>query len=563
MNSTETTKDYLDGTLFTKMVFRGASELRSNADEVNSLNVFPVPDGDTGDNMRMTLESGLAALENINSNDLAEVMKALSHGMLLGARGNSGVILSQFFAGIAKGLDTYCKADAAILGKALTMGVEQAYASVMTPKEGTILTVAREATEYAVSNLTPRSTTRSLFSDLLKEMQRSLIRTPDMLPILKEAGVIDSGGAGLFHIMNGFNRVLNGDDDTIPDFSEFKPESSPAANLDLDAFGPESELTYGYCTEFLLRLQSSKVDLNSFDHNIIKNYLGEVGDSVVAFRTDSIIKVHVHTRTPEKVLEFCHRFGEFLTLKIENMSIQHSEVGQNTSVKNEHDKKTPRKIYGIVAVCSGEGIKNTFLELGADVVIDGGQTQNPSTGDFLTAFEQLNAEHILVFPNNSNIIMAAKQAADIYKDANVHVVETVDIGGCYAALPAIDESEPNAELTLERMSEMIANVAEGQITTSIRDTSLNGCHISKGDTIGIYKKKVTVSTPSRIDAACSLLRTMLEDGDRYTLTVFWGAESTEEERTEIESFVAESFPDVEIFMVSGMQQIYPYIFITE
>ena len=317
---------YLGGLLLKKMAFGGAKELSSNADEVNKLNVFPVPDGDTGDNMRMTIESGISEMESVDSDNIGKVMDSFSHGMLLGARGNSGVILSQFFAGTAKGLGTTVKADVQTLGHALELGVKQAYSSVMTPTEGTILTVAREAVEYAVSRITPKSTIRSLFADLSDEMNRSLERTPEILTVLKEAGVVDSGAAGLYYIIDGFNRVLNGGEDAsaeVANNSEEKKNSIPVAK---GTFGPDSVMSYGYCTEFLLQLQNSKTNIDEFDVDALKEFLVGVGDSIVAFKTDSIVKVHVHTFVPETVLEYARKYGEFLTVKIENMSLQHSEL---------------------------------------------------------------------------------------------------------------------------------------------------------------------------------------------------------------------------------------------
>lgn len=566
MSQLDLQEQFVDGALFTEMVRSGASELRSSVAEINELNVFPVPDGDTGDNMRMTLESGLSALEKISSDDLAEVLKVLSHGMLLGARGNSGVILSQFFAGIAGSLNSCKKADARLLGNALMNGVKQAYASVMTPKEGTILTVAREATEYAVARITSGSTIRSLFADLILEMQQSLTRTPELLPILKEAGVIDSGGAGLLHIMNGFNRVLNGEQaDFDRDFSaETAAEVSPAVGaVNIDAFGADSVLTWGYCTEFLLRLQNCKVDLQTFDHSVITDFLQTVGDSIVAFRTDSIVKVHVHTKTPEKVLEFCHQFGEFLTLKIENMSIQHSDT-EKMSFEEPEDvpAAAPKKRYGTVMVCSGKGIHDTFLDLGADYVVDGEQTQNPSTNDFLTAFRSINAEHIFVFPNNSNIILAARQAADIYKEAEIHVIETANIGEGYVALPAVVENE-SPETIMNRMKEAIACVSEGEITTSVRDTDLYGLHICRGDSIGISQKQIVVSDPNRLTAVSQLLVRLLAQEDKAVLTLFVGSEVPETEKEAVLAFLAQHYPDLEVYCIDGEQQVYPYILIAE
>ena len=404
---------FIGGALLRKMAFGGAKQLGSNADEVNKLNVFPVPDGDTGDNMRMTIESGIAAIENMDSDDLAEVMKALSHGMLLGARGNSGVILSQFFAGTAKGLDKEEKADAETFGRALEMGVKQAYSSVMTPTEGTILTVAREAVEYAVSRITPKSTIRSLFADLVKEMHASLERTPEILTVLKEAGVVDSGGAGLLYIMDGFNRVLNGEEIEGESLSE-KVAKAPAASENIFEFGPDSVMEFGYCTECLLRLQNAKTDIDAFDVEELKNFLASLGDSIVAFKTDSIVKLHVHTFTPEKVLEYCRQYGEFLTIKIENMSVQHSESTSKDEPREEEkteapaETSAPAKRNGMVAVSNGPGVDALFLDLGVDCIVEGGQTQNPSTNDFLDAFAKVNAEHIFVFPNNGNVVLAAQ-----------------------------------------------------------------------------------------------------------------------------------------------------------
>lgn len=557
MSKQNKNEQFIDGAMLSRMVRGGAAELRSNAEEVNQLNVFPVPDGDTGDNMRMTLESGLNALEKTKSKDLAEVMRALSHGMLLGARGNSGVILSQFFAGIAAGLDTYSRADAAVLGHALTEGVRRAYASVVTPKEGTILTVAREAVDYAVGRITPKSTIRSLFSDLIKEMSRSLIRTPELLPILKEAGVIDSGGAGLFHIMNGFHRALSGKDLELLPTAE--PPRTASDAVDLDAFGPDSVLTFGYCTEFLLRLQTAKVDPNTFDVAPITRFLESVGDSIVIFRTDSIVKVHVHTKTPEKVLAYCHQYGEFLTLKIENMSLAHTSQSRADAPA---EQTAAKKRYGAVAVASGEGMCDTFTQLGADVVINGGQTQNPSTQDFLEAFEKVNAEHIFVFPNNANILMAATQAGSLYEKAAIHVIKTVNIAGGYAALPLIaEQDEPDA--VLQALTEAAERVAEGTVTTSVRDTELSGIRIRQGDFIGICGKQIIASAASATEVACDTLHHLITSEERAVLTVFYGKDAEEDTKAAIRTYLAENAGDVELYEIDGGQPVYPYIMIAE
>ena len=562
---------YLGGLLFKKMARGGAENLNSNADEVNNLNVFPVPDGDTGDNMKMTIESGIAAINETESDDLAVVMEALSHGMLLGARGNSGVILSQFFAGIAKGLSTSKKADPATFGKALELGVEQAYSSVMTPTEGTILTVAREAVEYAVSRINPKTTIRSLFADLVQEMHAALDRTPETLSILKEAGVVDSGGAGLVYIMDGFNQVLNGEE--VKSSSNAKPQAAPAAALNT-TFGADSEMTYGYCTECLLQLQTKKTDIDAYDVEELKSFLVSIGDSVVAFKTGSIVKLHVHTFTPERVLEYCRKLGEFLTIKIENMSVQH------TALENKDEKTVPpapvaqepakpaevavnNKKYGVVAVSTGEGIEALFTELGADVIVKGGQTHNPSTQEFLAAFEDIHADNIFVFPNNGNIFMAAQQAADLYEKAKVIVVPSKSIGTGYVGLSAMDFDEEDPELVLKAAEKAISNASAGYISPSIRDAEINGVRISKDDTIGVIDKQIVISEPDRMTVAKKLSSMFLELPGKFMLTVFCGADATSEDKSALEAHLNETHPDAEVYFIDGGQEIYPFIFVSE
>ena len=558
---------FLGGLMLSKMAKGGARSLRSNADEVNKLNVFPVPDGDTGDNMRMTIESGIAAIENLDSDDLAEVMKVLSHGMLLGARGNSGVILSQFFAGTAKGLEGVEQADPAAFGHALEMGVKQAYASVMTPTEGTILTVAREAVEYAVARITPDSTIRTLFADLVKEMRASLNRTPEILEVLKEADVVDSGGAGLLYIMDGFNRVLNGEEIAKDESAEtVAAVAKPAVSTEsFDAFGPDSVMTYGYCTELLVRLQNSKTNINSFDVDALRAFLAELGDSIVAFQTDSVVKIHVHTFTPERVLAHCRTFGEFLTVKIENMSLQHS-----STIEESGERETPaqkpasveKKQYGVVAVCIGDGIESLYRELGTDEIVQGGQTQNPSTNDFLDAFARVPAEHIFVFPNNGNILMAAQQAAEIYKEACVHVIPSKSVGTGYVALSTADFTLSDPEQIASGMVEAMKNVSSGYVSPSIRDAEINGVKIANGDTIGIIGKEIVVSSPDRLDATVALIDTLVAD-EKFMLTVFRGKDADESEQERLQAMIAEKYPDLEVYFIDGGQEIYPYIFVTE
>ncbi len=569
---------YLGGKLLMKMAMGGAALLRRNADEVNRLNVFPVPDGDTGDNMRMTIESGIAAIENMESDDIGEVMKLLSHGMLLGARGNSGVILSQFFAGTAKGFSGEDKADPVVLGHALELGVQQAYGSVMTPTEGTILTVAREAVEYAVSQITPTSTIRTFFADLVKEMHASLERTPEILTVLKEAGVVDSGGAGLLYIMDGFNRVLNGEEIKGDFLAELKPAAKPAAH----SFTADSEMTYGYCTELLVQITRKKADPDHFDIEPLKAFLAGIGDSIVAFVADGIVKIHVHTFTPDKVLAYCLGFGEFLTVKIENMSVQHTELsgenapdasgatadtpatsGASAASGAPAEIPTPTKQYGIVAVANGDGLEALLKELGVDEIVQGGQTQNPSTNDFLAAFAKVPAEHIFVFPNNGNILMAANQAASLYEGAVIHVLPSKNMGTGYAAISAADLSDPDPTSVEAQMKEAMSRVTAGYVSPSIRDAAIGGVQIRKGDTIGVIEKEIVVSEADCLTAAQKTADMLLSRPEKFMLTVFCGKDAAEADREALTAHLSETHPDAEVYFIEGGQEIYPFLFACE
>lgn len=555
---------HLDGKLFADMVRGGAAYLRSNAQAVNDLNVFPVPDGDTGDNMSMTIESGVNALERMTSAELGEIANQLAQGMLLGARGNSGVILSQLFAGMAKCFSGRSIANVSVIGEALTEGVKAAYAAVLSPTEGTILTVAREATDYAVSRITPASTVATFFSDLITEMSASLKRTPEILAVLKEAGVIDSGGAGLFYVMEGFNRTLRGE--VLPE-TEAVAQKPAATKADTGTFDEYSELEYGYCTEFLLQLQVAKCDPSTFDMNELRTFLQTIGDSIVAFQTGTIVKVHVHTKTPEQVLGYCRKFGEFLTVKIENMSVQHSQT-KTTADKPDASTEaaqeiTPqvRKPYAVVAVACGDGIRQTFLSLGVDRIVNGGQTMNPSAQDFLDAFKTLQAEVIFVLPNNSNILLAANQAARIYTDAAVIVLPSKSIGDGYAAMSVYDPNAQSTEDLFAMMKEAMTDVCTGCITTSVRDANLNGVEIHTGDWIGFMGKQMLVANTDALASAKALLEKM-HAPKADAITVFCGADAPEDEITALKAFLAES-TDAEVFCIQGGQEVYRYIFVVE
>ena len=553
----------LGGLLFAKMLRGGASELHAKAEEVNKLNVFPVPDGDTGDNMSMTIKSGVASLENIDTDDLAEVLKVASRGMLLGARGNSGVILSQFFAGMAKGLENVETADAKKLAHALELGVQQAYTSVMTPTEGTILTVAREAVEYAVGRVTSKSTVQTLFADLVNEMNASLQRTPEILPILGEAGVVDSGGAGLLYIIDGLNRVLNGED--VEDSEEsILPITKAQPTTDKSSFGPDSVMDYGYCTELLVQLMNRKTADNPFDLDALKLYLASYGDSIVAFQTESIVKIHVHTLRPDKIMRYMLKFGDFISVKVENMSLQHTELSaEEGGVKEEEKKEEPKKKYGLVAVSNGEGISNLFRELGADEIVQGGQTNNPSTSDFLEAFERINAENIFVFPNNGNIFMAASQAAEIYEKAKVYVVPTKSIGAGYVAMSSMSFGFSEPDALMAEADEAIGRITSAYISPAVRDADMNGVHVTEGDTMGIIAKEIVISGPDKMVSTYGLIDIILKDHNRFMITIFYGKDATTEERDMLAEYMLKTYPTVEAYYVDGGQEIYPFLFVAE
>ena len=548
---------FISGLFFKKMATGGAGELRSNAEEINQLNVFPVPDGDTGDNMSMTIDSGVAAIENIESDDIAEVSEALSRGMLLGARGNSGVILSQFFAGISSGLCSVERADAKTFGHALELGVEKAYASVMTPTEGTILTVMREAVEYATSRITDDTTIEVLFNDLVTEMNASLARTPDLLPALKDAGVVDSGAAGLLYIMDGFNRVLGGEQIQAPAPSALRA-SAPIVNSSFDA---DSDMTYAYCTEVLVQLTRRKADPDSFDVDALKDFLKSLGDSIVAIKSDTIVKIHVHTMTPDKVLGYMLNYGEFMSVKIENMSVQHTDLeaeGKSPAQK----KDEPKKKNAIVAVCMGDGIESIYRDLGCDRIIRGGQTQNPSTNDFIEAFKSLAAENIFVFPNNGNIMMAAEQAAELYTDARVIVMPSKNVGVGYAALAATDITADPDEVKAA-MEDAISRVTAGYVSPAIRDTQIEGVNIHDGDIMGIIGKEIVIVINNQVSAAVALADALLSRGDAFMLTAFVGEDVSEDEQAVVEEKIKALHPSAEVYFAYGGQSIYPYIFVAE
>ena len=556
----------LNGQQFKSLVSNGAKYLRLNYEEVDSLNVFPVPDGDTGTNMCRTIENGVNALDAITDEALSSITKPLSSGMLLGARGNSGVILSQIFRGICKGLQNKNEVTVSELASAYKLGVKQAYGAVVTPVEGTILTVFREATEYACKRITEESTINDFYRYHLEQASKTLAKTIDLLPVLKEAGVIDSGGAGYVYIAEGMVKYLDGEEIAVElaKSGTSQEANNAPANIDFDAFGQDDILQYGYCTEFILRLQSSKVDIDSFDVQTVINILNGddiKGDSIVATSYDSILKVHVHTMDPGLVLSKMRKFGEFLTVKIENMSLQHNETMGEEELNEK--RKVEHKKYAIVAVAQGAGIKQQFEEFGVDYVIGGGQSMNPSTEDFITAFKALDAENIIVFPNNKNIVMAAKQAAKLYKGAHIEVVMSTSIPQCFSALTMLDYSSDDLVIILGNFNEAIRHVTSGEITTSIRNTKVNGVLIRKGDNIGILDGKLVVANRNKINCFVALLRKVKNIKDKEILTIIFGKNVTEDEQNKLMNTIYLKFPHLEVGSINGEQDVYDFLIAIE
>ena len=541
----------LDGILFARMINAGAANLKAHAKEINDLNVFPIPDGDTGDNMLMTMMGGVCHNDAV-SRSLDEMSCRISGGMLLSARGNSGVILSQFFEGIKNGFSGLRSADTREIGEAFRRGVRQAYGAVMTPTEGTILTVVREATEYACDR--NADTPEAFLNAFIDEAKRSLARTPELLPELKKAGVVDSGAAGLIYFVDGMMKAVMGED-----VSALTAPVEPTQELDLDAFNEDSVLEFGYCTELLVRLQNAKTDIAGFDVKIMTDYLQTIGDSIVAVRNGSIVKLHVHTATPQKVLDFCQRYGEFLKVKIENMSLQH-----NNTV-NEEAEKAParqRKPYGVVAVACGEGLKETFRERGADVIVDGGQSMNPSAEDLIEAFDETNADVIFVFPNNGNIILTAQQAAHLYQKSDVRVIESTTIGAGYASLAMLDTSSGDTDAIEEELRMAMEGVVTAEISHCVRDAAMDGREIRTGDYIGFVGKELLAVDRSRFATVCESIDAV--DLSGYELCILIrGKDATEEEAGRIEAYIHSHYRGKEVYTINGGQDVYDYILIAE
>ncbi len=535
----------LDGIGLHGLFTGGYRNLKKNMNAINDLNVFPVPDGDTGSNMVMTF-AGMKQADRENPH-VGEYMHSLSKAVLLSARGNSGVIFSQFIHGLYRGFAdkaTVCFADFA---QAFACARQDAYDSIMTPTEGTMLTVIREAAEFLEENADKYDSLQEGFDALLARMTSTLRKTPELLPVLKEAGVVDSGGAGLVCFVEGICAYLRGEaiEDT-PDVAELVAHAA-----DTSAFGPDSRLEYGYCTEFILQLMNYKTDLASFDMAKFVKPLEEMGDSIVAVHSDGIVKIHIHTFTPETVLGYGRRFGEFVSVKIENMSVQHSQI--------QTEEKRQKVKYAVIAVASGEGIADYFRSIGASYIIDGGQTNNPAVSAFLEAFRSFDAEHIVVLPNNSNIILTANQAAEAYKECDVRVIPTKSIVEGYSALSMMNLWCDTVEELVEDMSTGLGNVVTGYVTAAIRDARLDGQDVKKGDYMGLEGKHLRATENDRVSAAKALIRSITEESPKDVIIIFYGSVVSEEEVAQLTAFLQEEYPLVDIGFVEGKQEIYDFI----
>lgn len=538
-------QQFLDGEVLNSAFTVGYRNLKKNMAAINDLNVFPVPDGDTGTNMVHTFGGGLGAVTA--QKNVGLYLRELSRAVLLNARGNSGVIFSQFIRGLYCGFEnkeTICFAD---LAYAFDCAREDTYKSIISPTEGTILTVIREATDYLTANADKFDDFKSGFEALLGCMKDTLVRTPQMLPVLKEAGVVDSGAAGLVCFFEGMYAYFCGlsfDDIDEIEFNAPKGEISAS-------FGPDSVMEYGYCTEFILQLMNAKTDISSFSKDEFVKPLESLGDSIVAVVNDGIVKIHIHTFTPEKVLEYARKFGEFVTIKIENMSVQHNET--QVAPQKEQVK------YAIIAVASGQGISDYFYSIGASLIIDGGQTNNPSVDDFLKAFDSFDAEHIIVLPNNSNIILTANQAAELYKASDVHVLPTKSLVEGYSALSMMNLWCDTVEELIDDMSSGLSTVVSAFVTTATRDTNIGGVEISKNNYIGIKNKEILICDQDRFKCATELVSNIMEQSEKEVIIVFYGEAVSEEEAKCFKDWLEEEYSLADIGFIEGKQDVYDYI----
>lgn len=535
----------ISGKLFKDMLASGMNNLTNHSAEVDSLNVFPVPDGDTGTNMSLTFSSGVNDAIKVEEDHVGKVAKVLSRGLLMGARGNSGVITSQIFRGFFQSVEHLEDMEALQLAQALVNGSRVAYRAVMRPVEGTILTVVREAADYTYAYTVTEEITDCIkvMEKMVLEANESLLRTPELLPVLAEVGVVDSGGKGLCIILEGFLSAMKGE--VIAPSNDASSYDSAQTKIE----GGEEE--FGFCTEFILHL--TPTGIKHFSEEDFKNELATIGNSIVCVQDDDLVKVHVHTLEPQTAIKMGKRRGRFMKLKIENMQEQHDNILEK---EEEEEVVAEHKKYAIITVAPGKGIDAMFKELRADIVVGGGQTMNPSTEDFVSAIGKVNADHIIILPNNSNIVLAANQACQVCEDKDIHVLPTKTIpqglSACIMFNPEVDIEDNLAE-----MQEAIDHVKSGEVTYAIKDTTYEGLEIKKDEYMGIFGKAIVVSDPDMMASTKALLDKMLDE-DSELVTLIYGDTATLEQAEEIAEYI-EDTSDAEVEIHEGNQPVYSFI----
>ncbi len=550
----------LDGKTLAEMILQGAQHLSRNSQMIDALNVFPVPDGDTGTNMNLSMTSGAEEVKTVQENHAGAVASAFAKGLLMGARGNSGVILSQLFRGFSRAIEDSEELTTQDFAEALQGGVTTAYKAVMKPVEGTILTVAKDTGEASVQLADQESDFIPFMEGLTAAARESLKRTPELLPVLKEVGVVDSGGQGLLTIYEGFLANLKGEELPVQEETVTMGDMVNAEHHKLaQDFMNTEDIEFGYCTEFMVKFEQEKLKGVPYDEDKFRNQLSEIGDSLLVVSDEDIVKVHVHAEHPGEALNLGQQFGSLINMKIENMREQHTSiVGDRKKNVRVSDEKAE---YGIVTVAMGEGIKKLFESLGATVVIQGGQTMNPSTQDISEAIKEAHAKQVLILPNNKNIIMAAEQAAEIAEE-NAAVIPTKTIPQGMSALLGFNP-EADLETNKEEMTGLQSHVKTGQITYAVRDTQIEGLTIEKGHFMGIDEGNISATDPDKLTAAKSLLKQMIDEDEDEILTILYGEDVNASEVEELETFVEEHFEDLEVEVHEGGQPIYSYIFAIE
>ncbi|QKS73252.1 DAK2 domain-containing protein [Paenalkalicoccus suaedae] len=540
------------------MLIEGATNLSNNSKKIDALNVFPVPDGDTGTNMNLTITSGVKEVKNAPHDHVGRIAQAFAKGLLMGARGNSGVILSQLFRGFSKSVEKKETLQAKDLSLALQHGVDTAYKAVMKPVEGTILTVAKDAAKQAVASAEKKTDVIEVMSDVLKEAKASLKRTPDLLPVLKEVGVVDSGGQGLVTIYEGFLAVLKGEaiqtaEESAPSLEElvkFEHHQSAQSHMATE------DIEFGYCTEVMVKFEDKKLEQYPYDEQAFREQLDKYGDSLLVVSDEDLLKIHIHVENPGNVINDAQAYGSLVNVKVENMREQHSSLlGMDTP-----HQKPEKTEYAVITVSMGSGIKELFEGLGVKKVIEGGQTMNPSTEDFIRAIEEANAEKVILLPNNSNIIMAANQAAEV-ADVDVQVVPSKTVPQGLAAMLAFNAEQELSD-NVSDMTDALKGVRTGEVTYAVRDTSLNGVSITKGDFMGISEKNIVANGADVAKVAEELVKNLVDE-DSEIVTVIYGEDRTESEANALSNYIESSFEDVEVEVHKGNQPLYSYILAVE